>query len=489
MFASTCSSLRVLSSRSFSRQQAARFFSTFKVAIVGSGPSGCYTAKYLKSALPDCRIDIVERLPTPYGLVRYGVAPDHPAVKNVQNDFDAVLQDNHFYANVNVGSDETSISLDDLRKRYHATVLAYGCDDDRGLSIENSALTLSAREFVAWYNGHPDFQHLTLPSNIRKAVIVGQGNVAIDCARILSKSKEELFDTDICQHALDSSIGDSVPHVTIVGRRGPVQGAFTIKELRELTQLPGTKFVVKAEEVNNLNSASEQELQQARPKQRILKLLQKVAAGNSNGAQDDDSDIKKEIHLRFNLSPYTVNANAEDGSIEALVCEYTELQGEAGAQKAVGTGEFETLPADLVLVSIGYKGRPISGLEGFFDESRGVVRNEHGKIDCAGDGKGGLYASGWLKRGPSGIIGTNIPDAKDTVASIVHDLKDGDDVSPERVDDGIEELLEERGVEYVTWEGFQRLDAEEKANKRTEGQPREKIVDLKLQLEATRSTE
>lgn len=294
-----------------------RFFSTRtrKIAIVGSGPSGCYTAKYLHSslekkkkdpqstgsAIEDYSIDIIERLPTPYGLVRYGVAPDHPEVKNVQNDFDTLFDQKHvsFFGNVHVGRD---VSLAELREMYDAVVLAYGCESDRKLSIPGSDTLqgiVSAREFVAWYNGHPDYDHVGPSvaralgveakemgtSGIRQAsvVVVGQGNVALDCARILAKGRKGLQDTDIVNRALDV-LGDGVADIHIIGRRGHIQGAFTIKELRELTKLNedfNVDFIVRKDELElGMTAASHEELAgpEGRPKKRIDKLLQDAAA-------------------------------------------------------------------------------------------------------------------------------------------------------------------------------------------------------------------
>ena len=318
------------------RHEHCRFVS-FKVAIVGSGPSGCYTAKYLVSALVKhqqqqgestddahvLQVDILERLPTPYGLVRYGVAPDHAHVKNVQNDFDALFDDSgknsnngsnrssiiHFFGNVEVGVD---VSIAELRERYDAVVMAYGCQADRRLPClpgqeEFASSILSAREFVAWYNGHPDFVHigervaraLKVPADAtlsatsmddvrhaRRVVVIGQGNVALDCARILLKGSRHLYDTDIASHSL-GVLGGGVGHVSVVGRRGHVQGAFTIKELRELTKLQEdgfeASFHVRREELDlGMTEASQQELDAGRPKKRIHKLLYDASEKTNN---------------------------------------------------------------------------------------------------------------------------------------------------------------------------------------------------------------
>jgi adrenodoxin-NADP+ reductase len=504
---SSCSTLL----RRSQRYSSIRSFSSYKIAIVGSGPAGCYTAKYLRSALQKqldddsneqeqeqqpVRIDILERLPTPYGLVRYGVAPDHPAVKNVQNDFDVLFDNDNsirFFGHVHVGYD---VKVEELRELYDAVVLAYGCESDQRLGIEDSLTgILSAREFVAWYNGHVDYGHigdqvaraLGVTNGVadgsavlrdKHVVVIGQGNVAIDCARILTKGARQLYDTDIASRALPV-LGGGVQQVSLLGRRGPVQGAFTIKELRELTQLEDSSFHVQPEELErSMTDASKQELEGGRPKQRIWKILSEMAATQA------PSDKQKSINLRFLLSPSSFQPKDDDPlALGSVVCERTTLTGEAGRQRAVGTGELETLPADLALVSIGYKGTPIPGTEAFFDN--GIVRNVHGKVDDATENSGGLYASGWLKRGPTGIIGTNITDAKDTVATIVHDLSTTG--SRDGATGDLETLLQDRNIEYVSWEGYRKLDSIEKREKRSENQPREKIVDLDLQLKAARS--
>ena len=375
--------------------------SAWKIAIVGSGPSGCYTAKYLlqhqkqqqqqSSSLPSSiQIDVLERLPTAYGLVRYGVAPDHPEVKNVQNEFDDMMMTHHtddnnnsatigFFGNVKVGTD---VSLEELRQRYDVVVLAYGCESDRSLSIPGKDLDgiLTAREFVAWYNGHVDFEWVgpivqkalaTQPNNKNdetsksNIVVIGHGNVAMDCARILAKTRDELDATDIATRALDvvapqSSSSSSTAATTqnskrqihVVGRRGHVQGAFTIKELRELTRLPNADFFIRLEELERSKStpASQEELKGSRPKTRIDKLLMDQATKTSS-SDDNANDKKNQVHLRLLMNP--IRFESDDGSsLARVVCERTQLVGEQGQQNAQGTGEEEVFDAELVSVSI-----------------------------------------------------------------------------------------------------------------------------------------
>ena len=332
---------------------------SWKVAIVGSGPSGCYTAKYLNSALP-AQIDVLERLPTPYGLVRNGVAPDHPEVKNVQNDFDQLLVKSNiqFYGNVTVGED---ISLNELREMYDIVVLSYGCESDRPFDfIKNSKLKgiLSAREFVSWYNGHVDFEWVgplvkealmgtdgdgSIENNV---VVVGHGNVALDCARILAKTREELDSTDIttCALATIQSDSQSKKSISVIGRRGHIQGAFTIKELRELTKLQNTAFIVRKDELKlgRDTHASRQELKDSRPRKRMDKLLTDAAQSSLQ-----EASTKSQLHLRFLLNPIAFESD-DNSSVSRVVCERTRLIGDTGSQSAEGTGEMETLQAQLV---------------------------------------------------------------------------------------------------------------------------------------------
>lgn len=470
-----------------------------RIAIVGSGPSGCYTAKYLQASKKfPTQIDILERLPTAFGLVRNGVAPDHPEVKNVQHDFEDLLEKKNvnFYGNVEVGKD---VQLQELRELYDMVVLCYGCESDRSLKhLEGGHLAgiLSAREFVSWYNGHIDFDWVgpivkdaLSSSKQQNVVVVGHGNVALDCARILAKTRDELDPTDLTTRALDilhPQNNETIQHrrISVVGRRGHVQGAFTIKELRELTKLPHTDFLVRADELDMGKStlASQEELAGSRPRTRMDKLLTEASQVPSNGSN------QSQIHLRFLLNPKRFDASPEDSSkLGSIVCERTKLQGESGSQGAVGIGSMETIEAQLALLSIGYKGVAIKGTEPWFDESRGVLKNTHGLVDSASGDAGAIYAAGWLKRGPSGIIGTNIPDAKDTVATMLHDM---DKVTPEATNSkSLARLLTERGVEYVDWEAYQRIDKSEtsSARKRHNDQPREKITVRDELLEVARA--
>ena len=498
------------------------------VAVVGAGPAGFYASKYLTSSVlkritqsttfnDDDRfawsgidIDLIERLPTPYGLVRYGVAPDHPEVKNVENDFAALFnkQDEshnssiHFYGNVDVGK---QIPLSKLQSLYDIVILAYGCQAaDKRLHIPGEDTlkgVLSAREFVAWYNGHPEFQHIgdivedclwkNKPDSSEtcispaRVVVIGQGNVALDVARVLAKGKPGLIDTDTPTSVLNCLRG-GVSHVSVVGRRGHVQGAFTIKELRELTKLKkeghNVSFVVRKEELEmGMTDASIEELKGpgGRPKSRIDKLLFDTAVPSS--------DAEKSVEIRFLLNPTHFAPHESDVSkVGHVLCERTRLEGDCGKQRPVGTGEMEELPADLVLVSIGYRGMPLEGMDelDFFDSRSSTVKNDHGKLP----GENNLFVTGWIKRGPTGIIGTNIMDAKDTVNSVMKYLeRSAPDLGVENQGrDGLNDHLVASGIEAVDWNQFLRIVSAENdtSRLRSESQPREKILAVSEMLKA-----
>lgn len=511
----------------------------WRVAIVGSGPSGCYTAKYLMAGIsklenePSLSIDVIERLPTPYGLVRNGVAPDHPEVKNVQNDFDALFEAKDevnssigFFGNVMVGGTDSSetvsdVALDELRELYDIVVLAYGCESDRELDLpvdildEDGSISetdissstidgiLSAREFVNWYNGHPDYEWVT--QHVQKAldngkdrqsiVVVGHGNVALDCARILAKNRATLDPTDLTSRALDILHPKSQNNkrtISVVGRRGHVQAAFTIKEVRELTKLTETdnaQLILRQDELElGASTTASQEELKARPRSRIHKLLE----GHSS-KHKVDNDIPTDVQLRFLTNPIRFQSVKDETScqlkLSSVVCERTKLEGDTpGSQSAVGTGVTESIDADLCLVSIGYKGLPIDeSTSKSFDSKRGVLQNEHGRVATENvTNRAPLYVSGWLKRGPSGIIGTNIGDAKDTVMSILNDLKSGaiSKSTMESSSSPLEDLLKECNVRFVDWNAYRKIEDCESSEKRHPDQPREKIVDREKLLTA-----
>lgn len=458
-----------------------------RVCIVGSGPSGFYAAKYLLKTHPGATVDIVDRLPTPFGLVRSGVAPDHPEVKNVTVDFESVAAEFasegrfRYHGNVCVGED---VELVDLRKSFDAVLLAYGASSDRELGVPGEDLegVGGARAFVNWYNGHPDHKNdpwAEALQNTEDVVIVGQGNVAIDCARVLTKTPDELRHTDITSYALDALAASRVRRVHVVGRRGHVQAAFTMKELRELTRLDDAALVAHTHELDaGATEASVEELNKSRAAKKIDALLRdtgKCLHADASGAVPQHGK-SKEVHLRFLLSPTGFQAG-EGARVGATVLSRSRLEGPAGTQSAVATGEEVTLPSQLVLRSIGYRSVTVPGLS--FDAQRCVARNSAGRV-VGEDGSPdvGLYVTGWLKRGPSGIIGTNIVCAKGSVKAILDDWEAGALVGASS--DAL------AWPHAVDWEGWLRIDAAERAAGEAAGKSREKLSEVEAMIAASR---
>ncbi|KAG6598102.1 NADPH:adrenodoxin oxidoreductase [Phytophthora cinnamomi] len=470
-----------------------------RVCVVGSGPAGFYATKYLLKEHGGARVDMLEALPTPFGLVRSGVAPDHPEVKSVMNDFDKVAADARFrfLGNVRVGAD---VTLAELQRHYHAVVLAYGAAGDRELGVPGERLrgVLSARSFVNWYNGHPAFRALELELQLAEtAVVVGQGNVAVDCARILTKDADELATTDIAAHAVEVLRRSGVKKVLLLGRRGSAQAAFTMKEIRELTKLDGVACVVDPEDMRrSLTPASEQEIKEQRARKRMNDLLAKAAE-----QFESVTDAKRVVQIKFLSSPAEILADENDPTrVGAIRVEKTKLEGEPNQQRAVGTGEFEDIPCDLVLRSIGYKSLPIEA-DAPFDNRRHVVSNDQGRVVTTSESGEkqpvvGLYCTGWVKRGPSGIIGTNIVDARETVSCIVEDFAAGNFLHSEvgATEDlggleAVEKLIKKRNPDkqLVRWADYERLNAEENRRGELVGKPREKITSVAEMLTVAKS--
>ncbi|POM71417.1 NADPH:adrenodoxin oxidoreductase [Phytophthora palmivora] len=470
-----------------------------RVCVVGSGPAGFYATKYLLKEHAGARVDMLEALPTPFGLVRSGVAPDHPEVKSVMNDFDKVAADERFrfLGNVRVGED---VSLAELQQHYHAVVLAYGAAGDRKLGVPGEELrgVLSARTFVNWYNGHPAFRDLELDlKQAETAVVIGQGNVAVDCARILTKNVDELATTDIASHAVEVLRKSGIKKVFLVGRRGSAQAAFTMKEIRELTKLDGVVCVVDPDDLERSKTpASEQEIKEQRARKRMNDLLIKAADQFASAG-----DTKRVVQIKFLSSPVEIIADVKDSTrVGGIRVEKTKLEGEPNQQRAVGTGEFEDIPCNLVLRSIGYKSLPIEA-NAPFDNCRHVVSNDHGRVVTtlsSGEKQTvvGLYCTGWVKRGPSGIIGTNIVDARETVNCIVEDFAAGNYLHSESSTDedldglkAVEKLIKKRNPDkqLVRWADYERLNAEENRRGELVGKPREKVTSVTEMLEIAKS--
>ena len=400
-----------------------------RIAIVGAGPSGFYTAKYLLEKNASLLIDIVEKLPVPYGLVRFGVAPDHQEVKGVVDTFKQILSHERvrYLGGVEVGG--KGVSLEQLRNSYSGVVLAYGASSDVDLNIpdeHNIKNILPARRFVGWYNGDPDCVNVGNEINldqVKNVVIVGNGNVAIDCARILSKNIDELHPTDITSSAISMLKKSNIENIYIIGRRGHVQASFTIKEFRELTKLSMTKVHIdKGELVRGLTDASAKEIENNRPKTRIVELINTVAA-----AGDAPTETFKNIFFKFLMTPtsFLSENNSGSRSISGIKCERNKLVGDPFHQKAVGTGAHEVIQCQLVLKSIGYKSLPIES--SIFNSRSNTINHINGRVVDINSKQvvEGLYTVGWVKRGPTGIIGTNITDAKDTMKAIIDDIEAG----------------------------------------------------------------
>jgi len=426
-----------------------------RVAIVGSGPAGFYAAGSLLAADAEVEVDMFERLPTPWGLVRLGVAPDHPKIKSVSRAFEKISAQPgfRFFGNVEVGRD---VSHEELCAHYDAVVYAVGAQSDRRMGIPGEDLPGSwpATEFVAWYNGHPDFQALEFDLSVERAVVIGNGNVAVDVARMLALTADELAPTDTTDPAIDAIAGSAIKEIVMIGRRGPAQAAFTTPELQELGELAGADVIVDPAELDG-----------AEPKdtnaERNLEVLRQFAARRPTGKP-------KRLVLRFFRSPVALNG---DGRVESVELVRNTLDAEL---RAVPTDEYETLPAGVVFRSVGYRGVELPGVP--FDERSGTVPNDRGRIEP------GVYVTGWIKRGPSGVIGTNKKDATETVAVLLQDLRDGP--RKDRPADEIEALLMERGIRFVLYPGWTAIDELERASGEKLGRPRVKLVTWDELLEA-----
>lgn len=439
-----------------------------RVAVIGSGPSGFYATEALLKSEHSVTIDMFERLPAPYGLVRSGVAPDHPKLKQAIEVYDEIAQaaDYSYLGNVTVGRD---VRVEELLHTHHALVFCSGAETDRrlGISGEDFAGSHTATEFVAWYNGHPDYQDRQFDLSQRAAAVIGQGNVAADVCRILCKTVAELEHTDITANALAALANSNVTDVYMIGRRGPAQAKFTHLELRELGRMEDCEPVVAADDLV-LNEASEIEMQDksSRSNRKNLETLQGFVDQGSLGRS-------RRLHFHFLESPVEIRG---DGRVQSLVIEKNRLEGDAFKQSARGTGETYELPCGLIFRSIGYKGVAIAGVP--FDERNGVIPNQQGRVvDAGGQVVPGLYTAGWIKRGPTGIIGTNRADAVETVAALLQDLAQLDSQAKPGAA-GLEESLRQRNVRVVDYSDWKRIDTVEIERGAPKGKPREKIVSI-----------
>jgi len=441
-----------------------------RVAVVGSGPAGFYAAgQLLASEEPRVEVDLIDRLPTPWGLVRLGVAPDHPNIKAVSRAFEriAARPGFRFLGNVEVGRDLTHGELTEL---YGAVVYAIGAQTDRRLGIPGEELPGSwpATSFVAWYNGHPDFQHLEFDLSHERAVVIGNGNVALDVARMLALTPAELAPTDTTDAAIEAINAAGVKEIVVVGRRGPVQAAWTPVEVGELGELAGADILVDPAELE-LDAASAAELEAAPPTvKRNVEHLREYAARTPDGKH-------RAIRLRFLLSPVAI---VGDERVEAIELVRNELVD----GRAVPTDGRELLDCGIVFRSVGYRGVPLPDVP--FDEGRCTVPNDGGRVvDAAGAAVRGVYCAGWIKRGPSGVIGTNKKDATETIELLLEDARAGALASGQAAG-AVDRLLRDRGVAVVTQSGWEAIDAAERAAGEPHGRPRLKLAAWDELLEA-----
>jgi ferredoxin--NADP+ reductase len=437
--------------------------SVLRVAVVGSGPAGFYAAAALLDAEVPVEVDMIERLPTPWGLVRLGVAPDHPKLKSVSKAFEriALKPGFRFFGNVEIGRDLTHA---DLRQLYDAVIYAFGAQTDRRLGIPGEDLpgSWSATEFVAWYNGHPDYQELSFDLDVERAVVIGNGNVALDVARMLALTPEELDPTDTTDPAIEAIGSSPVREIVIVGRRGPAQASWTTQELKEMGELAGADVHVDPAE---LEGAVEDNTQT----QRNMDVLRDFAARESTG---------KPLVIRFLFfrSPVAIHGEEKVESIELV---RNRLEEKDGRLVAVPTDEHETLECGLVFRSVGYRGVGLPEVP--FDDSRGTIHNEGGRVV----GETGTYCAGWIKRGPTGIIGTNKKDATETVALLLEDLEQGRIAHKEEATlEAVEALLAERNARAVVYAGWISIDEFERAAGERVGRPRVKLRTWDELLEA-----
>lgn len=424
--------------------------SPLKVAVIGAGPAGIYASDILAKSDLDTSIDLFERLPAPYGLVRYGVAPDHPRIKQIIVALYRILQrgDIRLFGNVEIGRD---VTIEELQERYDAIIVATGADRDAALDIPGANLPQSygAADFVSWYDGHPDFPR-TWPLEAQEVAVIGAGNVALDVARVLAKHMPEMISTEVPANVAAQLADNPVTDVHVFGRRGPAQVKFTPLELRELGHVSDVDIIV-SEEDFDFDAGSQAALKASNQQRQVVKTLTSYAS-----ADPEDHRASRRIHLHMFEAPVEVVGD-EDGNVSAFVTERTQLTGDGSVE---GTGKLTTWPVQAVYRAVGYYSSPIPGVP--FDTVKGVVPNEGGRVVESADSTNlvpGLYATGWIKRGPVGLIGSTKSDAQETIGNLVEDFSAGalDHTSGQP----IEELLHERNVPYTDWQGWELLDAYE----------------------------
>jgi ferredoxin--NADP+ reductase len=452
-----------------------------RVAIIGSGPAAFYAAEHLfrQSGLV-VEVDMFDRLPTPFGLVRGGVAPDHPKIKSVTKAFDqtAAQPRFRFYGNVEFGK---HLALADLKAHYHQILYATGAQTDRRMNIPGEDLHGShpATEFVAWYNGHPDYRHLHFDLSQERAAVVGVGNVAIDVARLLCRTPEELATTDIADYALEALRQSRIKEVFLLGRRGPAQAAFTNPEVKEVGEMAGADVVIRPEEAE-LDPLSRAALEsgQDRATAKKVEILQGYARNQPTGKS-------RKLFIRFLVSPVELMGDAAGRVVRMRLVKNVLVANETGTLNAQATDQFEELPVGLVFRSVGYRGVPLPEVP--FHDRWGVILNEKGRVmdPEAKQPRVGEYASGWIKRGPSGVIGTNKPDSVETVNAMLEDLARGVSLQPAQPEaECVERLVRERQPQFFSYADWLRLDQLEIARGKPHGRSRVKFVSVEEMLAA-----
>jgi ferredoxin--NADP+ reductase len=452
-----------------------------RVAIVGAGPTGFYATEQLfKQKNLVIEVDMFDRLPTPFGLVRGGVAPDHQKIKTVTKAFDRIAKNPRFrfYGYVELG---LNISVDDLRRHYHQIIYTTGAQTDRQMNIpgENLKGSYPATEFVAWYNGHPDCRDCEFDLSGERAAVVGIGNVALDVARILARTPEELAKTDMANHAQEALRNSNIKEIYVLGRRGPAQAKFTAPEAKELGELVGTDVFTMSDEME-LDELSEQSLAQSQDRGTMKKveILQSYTHNKPSGKP-------RKLTIRFLVSPVELYGNSA-GHVTGMKLVRNKLFASgAGTLRPKATDEFEEIPVDIVFRSVGYRGVALPGVP--FYENWGVILNEKGRVlnPETNEPMTGEYTGGWIKRGPSGVIGTNKPDAVETVNCMLEDFAAGKTLTPAQPElSAVEALIQQRQPNFFSYEDWLRLDEMEIAKGKETGQPRVKFTRVNEMLAA-----
>jgi ferredoxin--NADP+ reductase len=450
-----------------------------RIAIIGSGPSGFYAAEYLQKQPLNIEIDMLERLPTPFGLVRGGVAPDHQKIKNVTKVYDRIAQHPkfRFFGNLTFGKD---IFRADLQKHYHAVIYTVGSSSDRRLGIAGEDLegSFPATEFVGWYNAHPDYRHLDFDLSVEAVAVIGVGNVAMDVTRILARSQAELNETDIAAYAQEALAKSNIKRIYVMGRRGPAQAAFTNPEIKELGEMADADIFVFQRDVV-LDEASKTYLASDAAEKKDAKnveILQEFANRKAIGKP-------KQIVMRFLTSPVEIIGTDKVEAIKVVRNElYTDERGNVRPRE---TDETEIIPVGLVFRSVGYMGLPLPDVP--FHEKGGIIPNREGRVMIAIDSNEqviGDYVAGWIKRGPSGIIGTNKPDSVETAQKLLEDIEAGKHWTPDSDGAAILKLIQSRKPDYVTYQDWLLIDQIEIERGQAQGRPRLKFTDVSEMLSA-----